>query len=63
MIKVPEHYDNSQASAYESGYIAALKDAAKLVEDKTAWCGGHGEPRCPSGTELAEAILRLENGQ
>ena len=35
---------------------AERERCAKLVIDAVAWCGGHGEPSCPGGHDLARMI-------
>lgn len=38
----------------------ALEEAAACIERSTVYCGGHGEPPTPSGSELATRIRSLK---
>jgi hypothetical protein len=37
-----------------------LEEAAWKVKGMFDYCGGHGEPRCPSGADVAKAIRELK---
>lgn len=45
--------------AYEAAMVsrvAGMVEAADVVRNLGGWCGGHGEPRCPSPEECARAV-------
>lgn len=43
---------------FDPGKFAELivQDSADFIANMGEWCGGHGEPRCPSPSECAQKL-------
>lgn len=56
LLKDKPHQPHYIAAMVRKAVEAERERCAKLVIDATAWCGGHGEPPCPGGSELARML-------